>query len=377
MSSSEPQPQLPSPRVVLVLAGAASEIGTPSTGLERARMPQLRAIGQAGRVGRLRTVATHLPVSETTAAAALLGTIPPVALDPGAVAAEALGRLLAGDECCTLIEVVDLAGDPAPALDVERAVDALRHQLTWHRMVGIRHGHQILIAGATRPVLPQIEGLDLRAAEHGFLPARQLDAGTVVVAAEGSTLLGVASLLGAHGIAVDPRRADLRDPVPGRLRKQAIGALLGGAHTLVIESRALVEIRRGPRDATLRERAFLRVLEALDRELVGPMRTAAAWLDACLSVTADVPRLADGGALRGEVPIVMAGPRSVFLPEPAPLLAPPGTSLPPAYCERSVAGAPIVSSPFSMLPATSELGPRRFSRDPVSGRTLEAAVALL
>jgi hypothetical protein len=360
---------------VLVLAGAAGVLTGPSTALECARMPQLQALSTTGRVGRLRTVASHLPVSETTAAAALLGTVPPDALDPGAVAAESLGHLLTAGEGCTVVEIVDLAGDPAPALDVERAIEALRRRLPLHRVVDARQGHHVLVAGATRPKLPMVEGLDLRAAEHGFLPARQLDERTVVVAAEGSTLLGVASLLGARTITVDPRRADRRDPVPARLRRQAIAMMLEGAQTVVVESRAPLEIRRGPRDPLLRQRALRRALESLDRELVGPMRASAAWLGACLSVTSDLPRLEDGQAVRGDVPLVMTGPRAVFLPELAPPLAPLGTSLPPAYSERMVAGSAVVSSPTTMLPSHHQSGPRRFSRDPVSGRTHHAEAA--
>lgn len=369
--------QLPAPRVVLVLAGASTVMGMGSTPLEQARMPHLAALGHSGRVGRLRTVAQHLPIGETTAAAALLGTVPPVALDPGAVAAEALGRLLATDECCTLVDVVDHAGEPAPALDVQRAVDALRHQLAWHRIVGIRNGHQVLIAGGTRPVLPLIDGLDLRPADHGFLPSRQLDASTVVVAAEGSTLLGVASLLGAQVEGVDAARGMVHDPVPSRLRSRAIRALIGGARTVVVESRAPLEARRGPRGMAGHAQAVRACLEALDRELVGPLGTAAAWMGASLAVTADLARRADGAAVRGEVPIVMAGPRSVFTPEPAPLLAPLGTTLPPRYCERAVAGAPIVASPFTIVPSAGLSVPRRFTRDPRSGRTFADEVALL
>ncbi|MDO9353420.1 MAG: hypothetical protein Q7T55_06980 [Solirubrobacteraceae bacterium] len=375
MSSILPPIPLPSPRAVLVLAGATDVLTGPSTVLESARMPQLQALSIAGRVGRLRTVASHLPVSETTAAAALLGTVPPDALDPGAVAAESLGHLISAGEGCTVVEVVDLAGDPAPALDVERAIEALRSRLPLHRVVDARPGHHVLGAGAARPELPQVEGLDLRPAEHGYLPSRQLDERTVVVAAEGSTLLGVASLLGARTITVDPRRADRRDPVPARLRREAIAMMLAGAETVVVESRAPLDIRRGPRDPLLRQRALRRSLEALDRELIGPLRTSADWLGACLSVTSDLPRLEDGRPVRGDVPLMMTGPRNVFLPEPAPALAPLGTSLPPAYSERMVAGSAVVSSPTTMLPSHRESGPRRFSRDPVSGRTYGVEVA--
>ncbi|MDQ8045668.1 MAG: hypothetical protein AAGC46_07265 [Solirubrobacteraceae bacterium] len=369
MSSPTSSPQLPAPRVVLVLAGAAGEIGETATALERARMPQLGALVAAGRVGRLRTVASHLPVNDTTAAAALLGTVPPVHLDPGAVASEALGGLLAADESCTLVEVVDLLGDPAPALDVQRAIDAMHHQLSWHRIVGVRNGHQVLVAGAAEPRLPEIDGLHLRPAEHGLLPQRQLDHGTVVVADEGSTLLGVASLLGARCEAVDPTRAERHDPVPARLRERAIASLLAGARTVVVETRAPIQARRGLRERSLRDRTLRECLEHLDRELIGPLRSASAWTGSCLSVTADMPRTLLGEPVRGEVPLVISGPRAVLVTGHAPMAPPPGSSLPPRHCERALVDAPIVTSPFAVVPERDTAAPRRFRRDPVTGGT--------
>ncbi len=366
---------VPTPRVVVVMAGAAGRVDRGSTALELAAMPQLAALARTGRVGRLRAVATHLPVSETSAAATSVGTIPPMALDPGAVAIEALGRVLATDESCTVVEVLDLHGDPAPVLDVERAAAALRHQLRWQRVAGVTRGNQILIAGAVPSILPQIEGLRLEPLAPGFLPSPLLDRGMVVVAAEGSVLLGVASLLGATAIPIDASKADVRDPVPARLRVQASSSLLAGAHTVVVESRAPMQARRGRRDDVSRERAVATCLAQLDREVIGPLRATASWVGACISVTADLLRESDGTPVRGDVPIAMAGPRSVFMPEPAPLLAPLGTTLVPAYCERGVEGLPVVHSPLVMLPSREAGAPRRFSRDPRTGLTVSEATA--
>lgn len=332
-------------------------------------MPHLAGLAEAGRVGRLRAVASHLPATETSAAATALGMIPPMALDPGAVAIEALGRALATDESCTVVEVLDLVGEPAPALDVERAEGILRHQLRWQRVVGVVRGHQILIAGAVPTRLPEIEGLRLEPLAAGFLPPPLLSSDTVVVAAEGSILLGVATLLGASTIAVDPTRADVRDPVPGRLRSHASKALVDGANTVIVESRAPAQARRARRDAAATDRAVADALGLADREIVGPLRSATAWLGACLVVTADLPRDASGRVVRGDVPIVMGGPRETFLREPQPLLAPLGTTPAPVYSERGVAELPVVGSPLLLLPARGLGGPRRFQRDPVTGIT--------
>ncbi len=375
MSSPSDPSTVPTPRLVAVLAGAAGQPGRMPTALELAPMPQLAGLARAGRVGRLRSVAAHLPVSETSAAATSLGMIPPMALDPGAVAIESLGRVLATDESCTVVEVLDLHGDPAPALDVERAETALRHQLRWQRVAGVIRGNQILIAGAVPTVLPQIEGLRLEPLAPGFLPSPMLDAGMVVIAAEGSMLLGVASLLGATIVPVDASKGEVHDPVPGRLRARASTALLAGAHTVIVESRAPLQARRGHRDDAGRERACAAALGQLDRELLGPLRAATSWVGACISVTADLPRTSSGVPVRGDVPIAMAGPRSVFMPEPAPLLAPLGTSLVPAYSERGVETASAVSSPLAMLPGREAVVPRRFTRDARTGLTVGGAAA--
>lgn len=338
-------------------------------------MPQLAGLAHTGRVGRLRPAAAHLPATETSAAATSLGMIPPMALDPGAVAVEALGRALATDESCTVVEVLDLLGDPAPALDVERAESILRHQLRWQRVIGVVRGHQVLVAGAVPPKLPEIEGLRLIPLPAGFLPPPLLHGSTVVVAAEGSVLHGVGSLLGATTVAVDATRADVRDPVPGRLRTQTAKALIDGAQTIVVESRAPAVARRNGRDPVSAERAVAATLSRLDRELVGPLRAAAAWTGAAFVVTADVLRGDTGRPVRGEVPIVMGGPRDTFLVEPTPLLAPLGTTPAPAYSERGVEGLPIVGTPHSLVPARDASAPRRFRRDPVTGITTGIAAA--
>lgn len=375
MSPVQDPPSVPTPRVVLVLAGAAREPGRTPTALELATMPQLAGLANVGRVGRLRPAAAHLPATDTTAAATSLGMVPPMALDPGAVAIEALGRALATDEHCTVVEVLDLLGDPAPALDVERAESILRHQLRWQRIIGVVRGHQILVAGAVPAKLPEIEGLRLQPLPAGFLPPPLLHGETVVVAAEGSLLLGVGSLLGATTLAVDATRAEIRDPVPGRLRAQASAALISGASTVVVESRAAMTARRNGRDPLVSERAVAAALSLLDRELVGPLRAATTWTGASLVVTADLLRDLRGRPVRGEVPIVMSGPRDAFLVEPAPLLSPLGTTPVPVHSERGVADLPIVGTPQTLLPARDVSAPRRFRRDPVTGITSGIAAA--
>lgn len=371
MSLPSAEPQLPEPRVLLVLAGAATARTQAATALERASLPSLAAMTERGRTARLRAVAPHLPVDELSAYPTLLGTAIPEPLDPAAVACESSGAVLGPGERCALVEVLDHAGDPAPALHVARAVEVLRGQLPQQRIAAVRRGNQVLLAGLRRPVMPEVGGLELRLADEGWLPATALlDASTVVVAAAGTAILGVARLLGARVVAVDGLRSGPSDPVPARLRSAATQALLDGARTVIVESSAALVARRGQRDEVVRERAVADVLARLDRELIGPLHTAAAWQSAAFVVTADLARRSEGPPAPGEVPMIVAGDRQVPAAPPAPRPAVEGTLLPPRYSERGVLDRPIVTSPFTVPPVRDPDAPLRFRRDPASGVTV-------
>lgn len=368
MPDSEPDALIAAPRVVLVLSGAVSEAGSPSTALEHAVMPNLAALARAGRVGRLRAIAGHLPAQRISAMAGLLGVVPPMAIDPAAVAARARGVVLGVDEGCTLVSVRSADGRPAPALEVHRAAQAFDAQLLWHRVVGRRRCHELLIAGPAAPRLPQLDGLQLEAVGGGVLPGARLNRSTVAVGPSRGTLIGVAGLLGA-GVVVAGETPQPTAALERELRVGAIAALLGGAETVLVDVPSALLARRREQRSGRREQTVAGVLERVDRALIGPLWSAAAWAGASLVVTADVPVGSGARPLRGDVPIVTSAPRSVLLPEPAPLLAPAGTTAPPRYCERGIVGLPVVTSPLRLVPERATVGPRRFSRDPVSGRT--------
>lgn len=371
LSLSSAEPQLPEPRVLLVLAGAATARTATATALERASLPSLAAMAERGRTARLRAIAPHLPAEELNAYPTLLGTAVPSPLDRAAVAGESCGAVLSAGERCALVEVLDHAGEPAPALHVARAVEVLRGQLPQHRIAAVRRGNEVLLAGLRRPVMPEVGGLELRLGEEGWLPSRPLlDASTVVVASAGASILGVARLLGARAVAVDPVRSGPADPVPARLRSAATQALLDGARTVVVESAAALLARRGMSDEVARERAVGDVLARLDRELIGPLHTAAAWQSAAFVVTADLARRSAGPPAPGEVPMIVAGDRQVPAAPPASRPAVEGTLLPPRYSERGVLDRPIVTSPFTVPPVRDPDAPLRFRRDPASGVTV-------
>jgi len=361
---------LQEPRLVVVLAGAATVGTRTATALERAVVPNLAALAERGRCGRLRAVAPHMPADAPSAQAALLGATLPEALDQGAVAAESADVVVGAGERCTLIEVLDHTGDAAPALHVARAADVLRGRLSGYRVGAIRRGNQILLVGPGWPSLPEVDGLHLRVAPAGYVPDRpSLDADTVAIATAGSSLLGVARLLGAATVVIDATRGGRQDPVPARLRQAAGRALLGGARTVVVESSAPLVARRGHSDQPNRERAVAEVLGRLDRELIGPLRTAASWQGAAFVVTADVARVSAGQPTTGDVPIIVAGGRDEPVSDASPRVAADGTMLPPRHSERGVADRPIVTSPFAVPPARDPNAPVRFTRDPTTGIT--------
>lgn len=375
MPERQPTSQLPEPRLLVVLAGAASVGTTTPTALERASLPALSALASSGRTGRLRAVAPHLEADASTAHATLLGVALSEALDPAAVAAESVGATVGAGEQYALIEVLDHTGEPAPALHVGRAVEVIRAQLPWHRVATVRRGNHVLLAGPSRPVLPDVDGLELRMAPSGLVPERPaLDHGTLVIATAGSLLIGVARLLGAAVVIVDGTRAGRQDPVPARLRTAAAAALLGGARTVVVESTAPLVARRGHRDDASRERAVAGALAMLDRELVGPLAATASWARASFAVTADVARVSAGQPTAGDVPLIAALGRDEQIAPPhrsAPVAE--GVTPPPPYSERGVSDRPIVTSPFTIPPARDPEAPLRFRRDPATGVTLPDA----
>ncbi|MBO9531499.1 MAG: hypothetical protein J7513_00795 [Solirubrobacteraceae bacterium] len=375
MSHSSSPALLHEPRMLVVLAGAAS-VGTRTvTALERAVAPNLEALATRGRTGRLRAVAPHLPAEEASAHPTLLGVAIPESLDVATVAAESVGASLAPGEHCTLIEVLDHAGEPAPALHVARAVEVLRSLLPGHRVATVRRGNQVLLAGDRISALPVVDGLELRAAPEGWLPERPpLDDRTVVVAIAGTAILGVARLLGAASVVVDGVRAGRVDPVPGRLREAATRALLGGASTVIVESAAPLLARRGLRDEPGRERAVGEAIAKLDRELIGPLWTAATWRNAAFAVTADIARLSSGQPERGDVPLIVAAGREAVRAAAMPRTAGDGVLVPAAYSERGVRDRPIVTSPFVEPPVRDPDAPVRFTRDAETGITVPAPV---
>ncbi len=138
---------------------------------------------------------------------------------------------------------------------------------------------------------------------------------------------------------------------------------------MIVESAGPVIARRGHRDEPTRERAVAAALAQLDRELIGPLRTAAAWRQAGFVVSADIARASAGPPVRGDVPVIVAGARDEAAARVVPRTAGDSTLLPPPYSERGVAERPIVTGPFEVPAVRDPAAPLRFTRDPATGVT--------
>lgn len=367
------------PELLLVLAGAVSAGTGGATPLEHATLPHLRSLAATGTVGALDPVAPGLPVTRAAAAAALLGLRLDAPLDPGAVAMESLGKLLADGEHCTVVEVLDVTGASAPVLEVQRAAAALQSQLRFSRVVGQLGGHRLLVAGSTDLQLPRLEGLMLRQLPQGGRPPRTLDHTTVVIAGAGSALLGVGGLAGARTVALARAELGARGEGPAEnLRSIALAELSAGAQTVIVESLAAQSARAVAAADRARLAAVRTALERIDRTLIAPLAAAAGWLGARFAVTSDLPRRTRGAPVAGLVPVVRAGDRGAQAAAAntrarVRLLAPLGTTPPPAYCERALPSLSRLAHPFAA--GDSARGPGR-DEAPITARRARPAAML-
>ena len=304
-------------REVLVILDGASEpsrAGAP-TSLERAATPALDAVCRAGGVlTRLRTVAPWLAPGSESAIPALLGWVPPSAVDRGAVEAEAWEVAVdrASGERAWRVDVRAGDGSRADAGAVARAAGRLAAALPHHRVAPLA-GHRLLVVGpAPLPSLPAPAGPALHVWPEGVVPPRLLDGRTVVVAARGAAA-GIGRLMGARVVVPAGTTGRLGSDLAAKARA-AVAALGDGAARVVVHV-------GGPDEAAheLDAAAKVAAIEAADRDVIGPLadavRSAGATLRVCPDHGCDprdgrhgaepVPCLgwrADGDAPRGGAP---------------------------------------------------------------------------
>jgi 2,3-bisphosphoglycerate-independent phosphoglycerate mutase len=265
---------------LLILDGASEPLGPSPTSLERARTPVLDALGRAGALSRVRTVAPWLAAGSEAAIPALLGWTPPSPVDRGAVEAAAHGVVPATGERAWRVDVV--AGPHGRAGEAEARTAAARlaagapgHAV--HRLAG----HRLLLVGP--PPLPAAaHAPGLRPWPEGLVPERNdlLDDDVVVVAAAGAAA-GIARLLGA-AVVVPPGATG----GPGSdLRAKA-----DAARAAIDEGARRVVVHVGGPDEAAHERdadAKVAAIEAADEQVAGPLADAVRGAGGMLTVCPD------------------------------------------------------------------------------------------
>jgi 2,3-bisphosphoglycerate-independent phosphoglycerate mutase len=262
---------------LVILDGASEPLGPGPTSLERARTPALDALGRAGALTRLRTVAPWLPAGSEAAIPALLGWTPPSPVDRGAVEAAAHGIAPPAGERAWRVDVAGphgRAGQRAVrAAAATLAADAPGHAV--HRLAG----HRLLLVGP--PPLPAAaHAAGLCAWPEGVVPPRILDDDVVVVAAAGAAA-GLGRLLGAA--VVVPAGATGRPGSDLRAKAAAARAAIGaGARRVVVHV-------GGPDEAGHERDAEAKVaaIEAADEQVVAPLAYVVGEAGGTLTVCPD------------------------------------------------------------------------------------------
>jgi 2,3-bisphosphoglycerate-independent phosphoglycerate mutase len=257
---------------LVILDGATEPLGPGPTALERARTPALDALGRAGALSRVRTVAPWLPAGSEAAIPALLGWTPPAPVDRGAVEAAAHGIAPAAGERAWRVDVMSGPHGRAGAAEVSAAAARLAAGAPAHAVHRLA-GHRLLLVG--RPPLPAAaRAPGLRVWPEGLVPPRILDEDVVVVAAAGAAA-GLGRLLGAAVIV--PPGATGRPGSDLRAKAAAARAAIdAGARRVVVHV-------GGPDEAAHEHDADAKVaaIAAADEQVVAPLAEVVGELTVC------------------------------------------------------------------------------------------------
>jgi hypothetical protein len=265
--------------VLVILDGASEPLGAAPTSLERAVTPALDALCREGTLSRVRTVAPWLAAGSESAIPALLGWVPPAAVDRGGIEAAARGiEVPAGCRAWRIDVREAMSGARADAASVREAVAEAAAPLHAVHELG---GHRLLVVGpAPLPPLPTLVGLGLHVWPEGVVPPRVLDAATVVVAAQGAAA-GIARLMDAR--VVTPCGATGRPGSDLRAKtRAALAAVEAGAERIVVHV-------GGPDEAAheLDAVAKVRAIEAADRAVIAPLAAAVGAAGGTLRICPD------------------------------------------------------------------------------------------
>jgi 2,3-bisphosphoglycerate-independent phosphoglycerate mutase len=332
-------------RILVIPDGLAETPGPLGTTLSSFTPMALNAIARRGAVRRVATTPEGLPPGSETGLPLLLGWPPSGPVSRGRIDAAAHGLTEPAGAVVHRVDVRHDDGRPWPEL-AETGLSLL-HGLDEALHVQHLAAHRLLIWGHRSPTLPRRLDLDDLGAANGVegthdpddLPRFQLwadgetlqpilDSDTVVVCAPGSTMAGVARLMGAE--TVHPRGATGRPGTDVAAKARAATSLLrDGIHTVVVHVGS-------PDEASHARDPQAKRLEAqkIDRDLLAPLAALVLDLGATLAVCPDHgtdPRT--GTHTADPVPGVVWGPGI-------------RASGPNVVTEESVAREPIVAGPW-------------------------------
>lgn len=263
--------------VLVILDGASEPLGAAPTSLERARTPVLDRLASEGVLTRRRTVAPGLPAGSESAIPALLGWIPPAAVDRAALEAAARGVAVALKERAWRVDVFE--GDRRAGAEMTHATAVALAAAAPTHAVHKLAGHRLLLVGPT-PLPVAVRRPGLWVWPEGVVPRRILDRETVVVAAPGAAA-GTARLMGADVV--------LPEGATGGTDTD-LHAKATSAQRAVDRGAARVIVHVGAPDEAGHERdaaAKVAAIERADRELLWPLIEAVQRAGATLTVCPD------------------------------------------------------------------------------------------
>jgi 2,3-bisphosphoglycerate-independent phosphoglycerate mutase len=319
------------PRLLVVLDGAAEPIWPWPSTLEAAQMPALDALCDRGAVARVATTPAGLAPGSEVGIPTLLGAR--LGGGPGRGPIEAAAADVAVPDGAGVWRVDVHHHDGRRAVTAEALLVARDLQAALPDHV-VRHlkGHRFLAVGARRPEVEVVASLVTDVWPDGEPLAPVLDRRTVVVAAPGAAA-GCGRLLGAAVVTPAGATGDVGSDLWAKTRA-ALAALRAGAETVVVHVGGADEAAHH-RDK-LGKRAML---EAADADVIRPLARAAADAGGAIAVTSDHATCVETGRHHADpVPVVVA----------APAVAPAGAV---RLHERLVERAAVWDAPFAPLGA--------------------------
>ncbi|HMJ33434.1 MAG TPA: hypothetical protein VK501_05930 [Baekduia sp.] len=287
------------PRVLVILDGAAEPIWPWPSSLEDAQMPALDALCARGTVARVATTPAGLSPGSEVGIPTLLGAAPRGPVGRGRIEAAAAGIELPDGTSAWRIDLHHAEGRRAVTAEALLIRPELTARLADHEVTHLK-GHRFLAVGTEPPEIREVAALSAHVWDDGEELARALDPRTVVIAAPGAAA-GCGRLLGAHVVTPASATGDVGSDLWAKTR--AALAALRSAETVV------VHVGGADEAAHHRDRVGkTAMLEATDQDVIRPLARAVRAAGGVLAVTSDHATCVETGRHHAEpVPLVVAG----------------------------------------------------------------------